>query len=148
MMRYVRSEDDAHDLLVVGFTKVFEKIDDFEFRGKGSLGKKTYLHHMIKAEASMMYIFNENPEGGYSTDINTFLGATYYVNSSKNPDKPHWFGIGLSYLVWRNGNFFDENTFRFTVGARFAKHFAVMPEIYISDGFKNVMPGLRMQVSF
>nr|NQU94189.1 hypothetical protein [Bacteroidota bacterium] len=111
------------------------------------IGKKTLLRHMIKAEASMLYIFNQDPEGQYSTDINTFLGVSYFLNPSKNPDKPRWFGVGLSYLVWRNGSFFDENTFRFTVGARFGKHFSAMPELYISDGFKKVMPGLRLQLS-
>jgi|GEM_PF-2502736 len=112
------------------------------------IGKKTYQQHMIRAEASTLYTFNKNPEGNYSTDINAFLGLSYYYNSSTNPDKPRWLGVGLSYLTWRNGNFFDENTWRFTVGARFGKHFSVMPELYISEGFKNVMPGLRIQATF
>jgi hypothetical protein len=112
------------------------------------IGKKTYQSYMVRAEASMIYTFNQDTEGKYTTDINTFLGVSYYINSSKNPDKPRWFGVGLSYLAWRNGNFFGENTFRFTVGARFGKHFSVMPELYISDGFKKAMPGLKIQVTF
>jgi len=112
------------------------------------LGKKTYQRHMINAEASMMYIFNKKPEGSYSTDINTFLGLSYYYNPSKNPDKPRWFGVGLSYLVCQNGDFFGENTWRLTMGARFGKHFTVLPELYFGDNFNEIMPGLRMQVSF
>ncbi len=112
------------------------------------IGKKRYMQHKIMAEMSMLYIFNKDTEGEYSTDINTFLGLNYYVNSSKNPDKPKWFGLGLSYLTWRNGNFFDKNTFRLSVGASWGDHFSVMPELYISDGFKKVMPGLKFQVWF
>jgi len=112
------------------------------------VGKKKYQQHMINAEVSMMYIFNKDPEGDYSTDLNTFIGMSYYYNPSKNPDKPRWFGVGLSYLAWQNGSFFKENTWRLTVGARFSKHFTVLPELYIGDNFNEIMPGLRMQVSF
>jgi hypothetical protein len=90
----------------------------------------------------------ETVKGYYSTDINTFLGASYYLNTSKNPDKPRWFGAGLSYLVWRRGEFFSNNTWRITMGARFMKHLTVLPELYFGDNFNEIMPGLRLQVSF
>lgn len=51
LMRYVRNDNDAQDLLVTGFTKVFEKIGEFEFRGKGSLGK--WIRRIMVNEALM-----------------------------------------------------------------------------------------------
>jgi hypothetical protein len=108
----------------------------------------SYLNHKVELEASMMYIFNQNTEGDYSADINTFLGASYFINPSKKPEKPRWFGVGLSILAWQNGTFFKENTWRLTLGARFGKHFTVLPELYFGDNFNEIMPGLRMQVTF
>jgi len=51
LMRYVRNDDDAQDLLVTGFTKIFERIEEFEFRGKGSLGK--WIRRVMVNEALM-----------------------------------------------------------------------------------------------
>jgi len=65
MMRYVRNEDDAHDLLVTGFTKVFEKIEGFEFRGKGSLGK--WIRRIMVNEALMF--LRSHKESFYLEDM-------------------------------------------------------------------------------
>lgn len=113
-----------------------------------SLANKTRIKHMINADLSMNYIFNENPEGGFSTDINTFIGGSYFINTSKNPDKSNWYGIGVAYLAWQNGEFFDKDTWRISLGAKFGDRYSVMPEIYISDGFKKVMPGLKFRIWF
>ncbi len=113
-----------------------------------SLANKTRIKHQILAEASMLYLFDERPEGGFNTDINTFVGASYFINTSSNPDEPYWFGAGLSYLAWRNGDFFDKNTLRLSLGAKFGKQYSIMPELYISDGFKKAMPGVKFRVWF
>lgn len=123
-------------------------VPSFDFVVGISLASKTRIKHMINADLSMNYIFNELPEGGFSTDINTFIGASYFINTSRNPDKSTWYGVGVSYLVWQNGSFFDDNTWRITLGAKFGERFSVMPELYISDGFKKVMPGLKFKVWF
>lgn len=113
-----------------------------------SLARKTVLKHMFHFDFSMNYIFNETPEGGYKTDINTFMGGSWYINTSSHRDNPQWYGLGVAYLVWRNGDFFDKDTWRLTLGARFGKHYSVMPELYFGNNFKNVMPGLKFRFSF
>jgi len=113
-----------------------------------TLANKTRIKHVINADLSMNYIFNEKPEGGFSTDINTFIGGSYFTNTSRNPDKSKWYGIGVAYLAWQNGEFFDKDTWRISLGAKFGDRYSVMPEIYISDGFKKVMPGLKFRIWF
>lgn len=113
-----------------------------------SLARKTVLKHMFNFDFSMNYIFNKIPEGGYNTDINTFMGGSWYINTSSHRDNPKWYGLGVGYLVWRNGDFFDKDTWRLTLGARFGKHYSVMPELYFGNNFKNVMPGLKFRFSF
>lgn len=113
-----------------------------------SIAKKTRIRHRISADFSMNYNFNEKAEGGYSTDINSFIGASYFVNTSKNTKKPYWYGLGVSYLAWRNGEFFDKNTWRLSLGAKYGERFSIMPELYFGDNFKNVMPGLKFRVWF
>jgi len=65
LMRYVRKEDDAQDLLVTGFTKAFENIGEFEFRGKGSLGK--WIRRIMVNEALMF--LRSKKENFYLTDM-------------------------------------------------------------------------------
>jgi RNA polymerase sigma-70 factor (ECF subfamily) len=51
LYRYLGNDTDADDVLVVSFTKAFEKIDDFQFRGKGSLG--AWIRKIMVNEALM-----------------------------------------------------------------------------------------------
>lgn len=37
LIRYVRNREDAEDVLITAFTKIFNRIDSFSYRGEGSL---------------------------------------------------------------------------------------------------------------
>jgi len=65
MVRYVRNDVEAQDLLVTGFTKVFDKIDEFEFRSKGSLGK--WIRRIMVNQALMF--LRSKKENFYLDDI-------------------------------------------------------------------------------
>ncbi len=121
-------------------------VPSFDFILGISLANKTRIKHLMTVDLSLNYIFSEKPGGGFSTDINTFIGGSYFINSSKNPDKPNWYGIGIAYLAWQNGDFFDKDTWRVSLGAKFGERYSLMPEIYISDGFKKVMPGMKFRI--
>lgn len=123
-------------------------VPSFDFVVGVTLANKTRIKHMIRADFSMNYIFNEKPEGGFSTNINTFVGASYFINAFRDSDKPNWYGVGVSYLAWRNGDFFDENTWRVSFGAKFGDRYSIMPELYFGNNFKNVMPGLKFSIWF
>ncbi len=47
--RYIRNEEDRHDVLQESFIKIFTKIDTFEYRGKGSL--KAWVTRLVINEA-------------------------------------------------------------------------------------------------
>ena len=51
LLRYVRNEPEAEDLLVTGFAKIFKNLNKFQFGGKGSLGK--WIRRIMVNEALM-----------------------------------------------------------------------------------------------
>lgn len=56
--RYVRDEFEAEEALIKGFTKVFAKIDTFEFRGEGSL--EGWMKRIMINECLMFLRKNNN----------------------------------------------------------------------------------------
>lgn len=113
-----------------------------------SIANKTRIRHKANIDLSMNYIFNEKPEGGFNTDINTFIGASYFINTSRYRENPNWYGMGVAYLAWQNGDFFEKDTWRVSMGAKFGDRYSILPELYIGDNFKKVMPGLKLKIWF
>jgi hypothetical protein len=56
----------------------------------------------------------------------------------------------VSYLIHREGEFYEKNTFRFgTGGVSFLNDkLNLEPVIYFHDLFRGVTPGLRLQMAF
>ncbi len=49
--RYIRNQEDAEDILILAFTKVLEKIKEFDWRGEGSL--EAWVRQIVVNEALM-----------------------------------------------------------------------------------------------
>ena len=49
--RYIRNQEDAEDVLILAFTKVLEKIKEFEWRGEGSL--EAWVRQVVVNESLM-----------------------------------------------------------------------------------------------
>jgi len=49
--RYIRNQEDAEDILILSFTKVLEKIKEFEWRGEGSL--EAWIRQIVVNESLM-----------------------------------------------------------------------------------------------
>jgi len=77
-------------------------------------------------------------------NINTFLNLGYRWNIDKKADKPDFLGVELGYLVSNQGNLFGENTFRLSLNWSPVKSVFVSPQLYISDNFSTVYPGIRI----
>lgn len=58
MYRYVRSQEDAEDLVMVGFLKIFKHIQRFELHGNGSL--QAWMRKIMVNEALMSLRRNHN----------------------------------------------------------------------------------------
>jgi RNA polymerase sigma-70 factor (ECF subfamily) len=49
--RYIRNQEDAEDIMILAFTKTFEKIKEFEWRGEGSL--EAWVRQIVVNESLM-----------------------------------------------------------------------------------------------
>jgi hypothetical protein len=90
--------------------------------------------------SNLVFDFNEDN----TINLNTFLNVGYQWDLDKTAEKPNVIGVELGYLVSKQGDLFGENTFKFGVNWSPAKHINVSPQLYITDNFKTVYPGIRI----
>ncbi len=78
--------------------------------------------------------------------FNTFVTASYSHNLSKKAEKPFWVGMKVGYLVQDNSNSFEDKTLmlEMIVGGNDTSKFKVSPQVYLTDDFKKVMPGIKL----
>jgi hypothetical protein len=93
---------------------------------------------------NLFYLFDNQGKIRYNNCIN--LGFRH--NLSTNPDKTNWLGVELGYLVNRQGDFFDRNTFKIGFNWDLGRYISVSPALYISDGFRKNYPGIRIGIGF
>jgi hypothetical protein len=108
----------------------------FIFQKKGILKNQYYLSY------NLLYDFVDNS----SIDINSFLNVGYRYNFSNNKDDSNWLGLELGYLVSKNGDMFDDNTFRFGFNWQVGNNITISPQLYISS--EQTYPGLRIGFGF
>ncbi|MDN5213815.1 hypothetical protein QQ020_17205 [Fulvivirgaceae bacterium BMA12] len=84
----------------------------------------------------------DNVKNGFST----FATASYSRNLSKKAEKPFWMGMKVGYLVQDNSNSFEDKTLmlEMIVGGNDTSKFKVSPQVYLTDDFKKVMPGIKL----
>ncbi len=87
---------------------------------------------------------------GAQTNSFVHAGITIYDfrrPQSKRINTNHiLFGIYLGHSVARRGDIFDKNTWNLSMTVATKGMFKIQPEIYFNGFFKNVMPGIRVQV--
>jgi len=113
------------------------------FPGVGRLGARLGWHE---------YFFFENkPDGGPSRIVrNSFLnaGILFFKPWDKTYNRVNMGGVTLGYLIRRNGDYFEKNTFRFAGTVNIFRWSKIEPELYWNGAFKNVYPGVRLNVGF
>lgn len=101
---------------------------------------------------SMFFTKRNDLTQGISTQSNGFmhLGITLYdfrrQQSNRINTEHVLFGAYLGRSVTRNGAIFDKNTWNFSMTVATKGMFKIQPEIYFNGFFKNVMPGIRVQI--
>jgi hypothetical protein len=110
-------------------------------------GRKMVLKNKYSFQYDWVYDFSSQ-EQGFQKHVNHFAGIGYSRNFSNNPNNSSWYGISASYLVKRNGDFFNKNTFAIGLSRSFDSRFEIQPMIYFNDFFKNAYPSLKIGVSF
>lgn len=98
------------------------------------------------------YIFVKDNNNKLRTYRNDFLTATYGQGGTKDYDPRKEFAysavFSLGYLINRQGDYFERNTFRMGAGKMQVFKTAIEPSLYFNNFFKGVTPGIRIIQSF
>jgi hypothetical protein len=98
------------------------------------------------------FLFARDSSGKLRTYQNDFLTFTYGQGGTNDHDPRKDFSFStvfsLGYLINRNGNFFEKNTFRIGAGKLKLLKTTIEPSIYFNNFFKGVTPGIRISQSF
>jgi hypothetical protein len=108
----------------------------FMFSKKGILKNEYYLSYNALSD------FETNSK----INLNGFANIGYRHNLSKSAKKSNWLGLELGYLVSRQGDFFENNTFRFGMNWKAGKYMSVSPQLYFSKDL--AYPALRIGFGF
>ncbi len=79
-------------------------------------------------------------------NLNGFANIGYRYNFSNDIKSPDWLGVEFGYLVNRNGDLFEKNTFRLGVNWEIGKYISVSPQLYFSGS--STYPALRIGFGF
>jgi hypothetical protein len=95
-----------------------------------------------------MYFVEQTSEG-FQTFGNSFLSGTFEVNFDRKSGKASWSGLGIGFLVNRNGNYFKGGTGKFFITHTIpGSRFSMVPEFYLTDDFKKFTFGMTLKYSF
>lgn len=114
----------------------------------------THFKRDISVSWDPHFFFAKNDQNKLKTFRNDFLTLTWGQGAVKDQDprkESHFlFVMSASYLVKREGDYFEKNTFRVGAGrlSLFDGKTKIEPAIYFNNFFKGVTPGLRLIQSF
>lgn len=102
----------------------------------------------IKASFSSMFFTEKQAEGGYETNVNSFVSLSYGRNFSRS-DRPKWTSLGVGYLVHKRGDYFEGKTMKFFFESDIgSSKLNLVPEFYLTDDFKKFQYGLKLTYTF
>jgi hypothetical protein len=98
------------------------------------------------------FLFAKDNQNKLHTYRNDFLTFTYGQGGTKDYDPRKDFSfsavLSLGYLINRNGDYFDKNTFRLGAGKLSILKTTIEPSLYFNNFFKGVTPGIRISQYF
>jgi hypothetical protein len=98
------------------------------------------------------FLFAKDAQGTLRTYRNDFLTFTYGQGGTTDYDPQKDFSFSavfsLGYLINRNGDYFDKNTFRLGAGKIKLLKTTIEPSMYFSNFLKRVTPGIRITQRF
>ncbi|WP_066632435.1 hypothetical protein [Labilibacter marinus] len=110
----------------------------FAFTRKGMIRNSFNFHYEWKYDFS-------NPEKRY---INQFASLGYSRDFSDDPDKPKMYSFKLGYLTFKQGDLFNDNTFKLSVSRSLGKSIYMEPQLYFNDFFQNAIPSIKIGIGF
>ena len=95
------------------------------------------------------YFFFSNTNNQFQTYRNDFV--TLRMVEFDKPEKGGWSfvqNVSIGYLVGRRGNWFEPNTFKFSLPGIRNHTLQIEPEFYFNNFFRNFSPTLRLSLFF
>lgn len=119
-------------------------VGDFTFKLNFGFRKKGINISHPYTSLNLMYDFSD----GNRMHINTFLNVGHNWTIPKKLDQSALIGLELGYLISKNGELFEDNTFRFGVNYALPSGFRLSPQLYMGNDFKQFYPGIRLEFLF
>lgn len=98
------------------------------------------------------FLFAKDADGKLRTYRNDFLTLTYGQGGTTDSDPHKDFSysavFSLGYLIRREGELMEKNTFRLGVGKLKLSKTTIEPSMYFNNFFKGVTPGIRISQTF
>ena len=111
--------------------------------------------HTLRAAWEPMFSFSTDAQGHAQTNHNDFLTFTYLYRkvknqgtTSSNENSGLHAALSFGYLVYREGDLFPKNTYRFSAAQfNFLHGNAILePCIYFHDFLRGVTPGIKLSI--
>jgi hypothetical protein len=146
------------DFLILNFSANIQNYKNY-FVPSFSLGSRFILTNRdrtFKWEPGLFwephFIFARDNQNKLRTYRNDFLTLTYAQGGTKNYNPRNDFAfsavLSLGYLIHREGEYFDKNSFRLGAGKIQLAKTNIEPCFYFNNFFKGVTPGIRITQYF
>lgn len=108
------------------------------------IGYETNFYNRYRYYYYLSYDWNFSFAENGDRSINGFLNLST-LETQFVPRLNAMGGIDMGYLIFRQGDVFEKNTFRIGLGFK-GDFFYVSPQLYFPGSFKGVYPGLRLNI--
>lgn len=106
------------------------------FDKKGIMKNQYYLSY------NLLFDFIDDSE----VNLNSFVNLGYRYNLSNKKEDSNWLGVELGYLVSKQGDMFNDNTFKLGVNWEVGKYISISPQLYFSEEL--TYPAIRIGFGF
>lgn len=107
-----------------------------EYKGKRDVFKLMWEPH---------FFFSRDVSNKLISDRNDFITFRYYHHQKEgNPFFLETSSFSVGYLVYRKGDWYEKNTFKFSVPGAVYKFISIEPEFFFNDFFRNFSPSLKL----
>lgn len=104
-------------------------------------------HQRISAHYELKLFTGRSSEGDYLSQPASFLSVSYALNFGT--DHPRWTGLGAGFLVHNRSDLFTGNTLKLFIESDLGSpKLNLIPELYLTDDYKQAVFGIKLNYKF
>ncbi len=116
----------------------------FEASMAFSFGRKGITKNEYGLSYEWQYDFTDPDK----RNINQFMNLAYRHDFSKDPENSNAYTFKLGYLMNKQGNLYNNDTFKLGISRPLGKDIFIEPQIYFNSFFKDVIPSIKIGIGF